>query len=195
MGRGARLLGSHQSTPVVFILSPKRCARLNRRLALGTWRPRANLSPIPMAPCYCPVVAERRVQIERFEAKFERQETGCWIWTRAKSSSNGYGKAHFGGRTLGAHRAAWEIYRGPIPPGLFVLHRCDVPLCVNPDHLFIGTQLDNVTDRESKGRTSRGAKHATSKRKIARELLVKPFSIVAVPVPKTRALRAGLETS
>jgi hypothetical protein len=72
-------------------------------------------------------------------------ECGCWIWLGA---ANRYGMVR-GDR---AHRVSWKTFRGPIPHGLHVLHKCDTPLCVNPDHLFLGTHLDNMKDKEEKGR-------------------------------------------
>lgn len=78
----------------------------------------------------------------------------CWLWTAA--TIRGYGQiAHvINGkkRPAYAHRLAWEMAYGPIPDGLSVLHRCDVPLCVRPDHLFLGTQQDNLEDARAKGR-------------------------------------------
>lgn len=74
--------------------------------------------------------------------------TGCFIWNKTKFA-NGYGRYKYDKR---AHRTAWEIVNGPIPKGLLVLHHCDVRACVNPEHLFIGTQLDNMRDMISKGR-------------------------------------------
>jgi hypothetical protein len=74
--------------------------------------------------------------------------TGCFIWNKTKFG-NGYGRYKYNKR---AHRVAWEIVNGPIPNGLLVLHHCDVRACVNPEHLFIGTQLDNMRDMISKGR-------------------------------------------
>lgn len=75
----------------------------------------------------------------------------CWIWTGPRVRG-GYGRA---GVNL-AHRLAWERANGPIPEGLFVLHRCDNPPCCNPSHLFLGTHDDNMRDRDAKGRTLRG---------------------------------------
>jgi hypothetical protein len=93
---------------------------------------------------------------ERFWPKVTKT-AGCWIWTAARNRK-GYGL--FGkGRTVDghchAHRAAWIITYGPIPDGLLVLHRCDNPPCVRPDHLFLGTDLDNAHDRDTKKRNLR----------------------------------------
>lgn len=75
---------------------------------------------------------------------------GCWLWTGALR--NGYGR--FGSRPFKyAHRVSWELANGPTGD-LKVLHRCDNPRCVRPDHLFLGTQLDNMRDRSAKGRTA-----------------------------------------
>lgn len=76
---------------------------------------------------------------------------GCWLW-QATLNEHGYGVFYFRGRLRLAHRAAWEMLRGPIPDGLIVLHSCDTPACVNPDHLSLGTVLDNVRDMDAKGR-------------------------------------------
>jgi len=75
----------------------------------------------------------------------------CWLWTAALDK-DGYGKLRVGDRKLLAHRASWAIHNGPIPEGMCVLHRCDVKLCVNPAHLFLGTQADNMRDMTIKGR-------------------------------------------
>jgi HNH endonuclease len=75
----------------------------------------------------------------------------CWTWTRSLDKY-GYGRCARSYQTTKAHRAAWILSRGPIPEGLCVLHRCDNPPCCNPAHLFLGTQLENIRDRESKRR-------------------------------------------
>ena len=90
---------------------------------------------------------------ERFWSKVDRSGE-CWLWTAAKVQ--GYGS--FDGRR--AHRVAWELAYGPIPKGVgyhgtCVLHRCDTPACVNPAHLRLGTQADNMADRDAKGRQRR----------------------------------------
>jgi hypothetical protein len=102
-------------------------------------------------------VARGRVPISdrrsHFESKFKRDPSGCWLWT-AGMGRGGYGAYAIFQRQLGAHRASWQIYRGEIPDGLWVLHKCDVRNCVNPDHLFLGTPTDNNRDTVQKGRAN-----------------------------------------
>jgi hypothetical protein len=93
----------------------------------------------------------------RFWENVERSD-GCWVWKLCKSRF-GYGLVRIGGshgdgrrRMSAAHRVAWMLTAGPIPPKLCVLHRCDNPPCVRPDHLFLGTQRDNTQDMIRKGR-------------------------------------------
>mgnify|MGYP003575162333 CR=1 FL=1 len=82
--------------------------------------------------------------------------SGCRLWYGA-SVPFGYGVISIQGRQRYAHRAAWEAQHGPIPEGKFVLHRCDTPACINPDHLFLGTLQDNTQDMLAKGRCRAGA--------------------------------------
>ena len=97
-------------------------------------------------------MAVSALQERLFASVMPVPEAGCWIWMKAMRW-DGYGKAtHQGCRGIGAHRWAWEVVNGPIPKGLNVLHRCDVKSCVNPDHLFLGTQKENLADCRAKGR-------------------------------------------
>lgn len=91
---------------------------------------------------------------DRFWQKVQKSEKGCWPWIACKNS-DGYGQFGFRGRVDGAHRVSWILSHGELPKGAHVLHKCDNPVCVNPDHLFIGTHQDNMEDRTRKGR-SRG---------------------------------------
>lgn len=86
----------------------------------------------------------------------------CWIWRGAKFG-NGYGAIQVDGTPELAHRVAWLLTRGEIPEGLCVLHECDNPICINPEHLFLGTQLDNIADRTNKGRSASGSRNGNAK--------------------------------
>jgi len=85
----------------------------------------------------------------------EKNENGCWIWQ--KSSNNGvYGKLRFKMKWYSAHRGAYEAFIGPIDKDKFVCHKCDIKLCCNPEHLFLGTQKDNIIDASQKRRMTIG---------------------------------------
>jgi hypothetical protein len=88
--------------------------------------------------------------VVRFWSKVRRDASGCWLWTGALNTK-GYGQFPTGSAYL-VHRLAYRFAHGSVPHGRLVLHRCDVRSCVNPDHLFLGSALDNVADMIAKGR-------------------------------------------
>lgn len=81
-------------------------------------------------------------------------ETECWVWTAGRHV-HGYGTMRINKKDTNAHRASWEMMRGEIPEGLHCLHKCDNPSFCNPDHLFLGTHHENMSDRAAKNRTHR----------------------------------------
>lgn len=93
-----------------------------------------------------------------------RESGACMIWTGAVFKS-GYGRVNSERKQRRAHRVAWELVNGIIPDGLCVCHHCDTPLCVNPEHLFLGTKKENNDDRDAKGRGNpeRGEKRYCAK--------------------------------
>ncbi len=93
---------------------------------------------------------------ERFWAKVQKGP-GCWVWTASKNNK-GYGNFWVEGKCYKSHRLAYEIKHGAIPNSMCVCHHCDTPSCVNPVHLFVGTQKDNVIDCMNKGRNTKGKK-------------------------------------
>lgn len=104
--------------------------------------------------------------VERFLLLFKRADgDSCWLWTGSTQSS-GYGQLHQGDgenrRAFLAHRLSYEHFVGPIPADKCVLHRCDTPRCVRPDHLFLGTRRDNVADMNKKGRRRGGGPRGSS---------------------------------
>lgn len=95
--------------------------------------------------------------VGRFWAHVEKTPT-CWLWHSEKR----YGLFYTNSQQWGAHRFSWTLANGPIPDGLWVLHHCDNPPCVRPDHLFVGTGVDNRRDCVAKGRASSGEQHWTN---------------------------------
>ena len=112
--------------------------------------------------------------IERFENFISPEpNTGCWLWAGCVNW-RGYGK--FGvtssQQPRAAHRVSFEIYNGPIPESMWVLHHCDTPCCVNPRHLFLGTALDNAKDMYAKGRQRHRSGFIPWNRKLTGEAVI-----------------------
>lgn len=99
--------------------------------------------------------------------------SGCWLWLGA-CNAGGYGMVYPAGKEGGQHRIhrlMYEMHYGPIPDGLGALHRCDNPVCCNPEHIFLGTNLDNGRDRSSKGRNhDQGGEKGPNSKLTAREV-------------------------
>lgn len=104
---------------------------------------RRSISGVLTSAAFRRLLDERAVTNER-----------CWVSPSRSRTGFGYTRIWHDGKVTGAHRVAWEAANGPIPSGLFVLHRCDNPPCFNPDHLFLGTDADNKADMYAKGRGS-----------------------------------------
>lgn len=108
--------------------------------------------------------------LSRFMEKIDDSNgTGCWEWQASFLGESGYGQFFYGSisgkeRSGKAHKAAWVLLRGPVPDGLQVLHKCHNRKCCNPNHLYIGTHMDNMKDRDEAGRTSKGAHRYNFKR-------------------------------
>jgi hypothetical protein len=88
---------------------------------------------------------------EKFVDYTDKTKSSCWLWIAGKTS-DGYGTINFQNKTMLAHRVSWQFYKGEIPSKMLVCHKCDEPSCVNPEHLFLGTQADNMNDMKSKNR-------------------------------------------
>jgi hypothetical protein len=135
----------------------------------------------------------RRTLADRFWPKVDRRgPEECWPW-RAYRKPGGYGAIAAGGRTrpLQAHRVAWILTNGPIAAGLHVCHRCDNPPCVNPAHLFLGTDADNAADAASKGRVRRGERHPHARLTAARVRWIRA-QVAAGVLPRVVARRVGV---
>jgi hypothetical protein len=122
--------------------------RFCSRRCYGDAKRAGNAGPVPVA--------------DPLEVRFRRMVAAgpgfgtdaCWMWPGA-TDIKGYGRIRAAGRMILAHRLSWTLQNGEIPVGMLVCHSCDVPGCVNPAHLFLGTNEDNIVDRMRKGRFTR----------------------------------------
>lgn len=124
----------------------------------------------------------------RFQNNYRVMPTGCWEWA-AYCEPKGYGEFRMNGLKISAHRASWLLNRGPIPENLQVLHGCDNPPCVNPEHLFLGTHQDNMLDMKRKGR-ARGAGGRGSHHMNARLTETQITEIIRSNLPRTALARS-----
>ena len=120
---------------------------------------------------------------ERLLEQTEMIPDGCWVWMGGLSEK-GYGLIYENGRAERTHRVSWKLKYDDIPKGLYVLHRCDNPCCINPNHLFLGTAKDNIRDGMNKGRITFRETHGRAKLKNAdiskiRSDNRRPYSIIA----------------
>jgi len=120
---------------------------------------------------------------QRFFSHVKKKKSGCWEW-QGHLMAQGYGRCIFDGkRSYLAHRASWVIHKGDIPEGMYVCHKCDNPKCVRPEHLFLGTNEENIKDRTIKKRSNRPFGNTFAPRKLTeknvleiREMIKKGFT-------------------
>lgn len=118
---------------------------------------------------------------DRFDSKVDKVDGGCWLW-KGGIEESGYGVFYPNRlRRQRAHRVSYEMHVGRVPSGLYVCHRCDVRNCVNPSHLFLGTQKDNMADMASKGRRVWGP----TRWKLTQTETAEIAELVAFGIPQT----------
>jgi hypothetical protein len=132
-----------------------KCTCGNEKIALGE-----KLVCGKTSSCGCIVTPHEHEAKENMKKKIKifsyiNIKTNCWEWQKFKTKL-GYGQISYRGKQMKAHRASWTVFKGDIPTGICVLHTCDNPKCVNPDHLFLGSMKDNVQDMMKKGRDGHG---------------------------------------
>lgn len=135
--------------------------------------PSASSPPLPTSAAWRMVGKQwkKNVTDNKLTASFwkridKRGPDECWLWKGPKTDAGHgffYGALCIDGKPWRAHRLMWTLANGPIPPKMHICHHCDVPLCCNPAHLFLGTNADNMADRNSKQRQARGEKQALAK--------------------------------
>lgn len=141
--------------------STKRCEGCQKPIPRKSY-PRCRYVKLRFCSTRCSARSRSRSLKEKFWGKVKKGPH-CWEWQDHRVGF-GYGQVKDdSGKDISAHRASWELTYGLIPDGLFVLHSCDNPSCVRPDHLFLGDQRANMKDRDVKGRTLVGSRHGMAK--------------------------------
>ena len=131
---------------------------------------------------------------ERFFAKVDKTD-GCWNWTACTYGRMGYGKFSVARSTsVSAHCWSYEYHHGDIPKGMVVMHTCDNPKCVNPDHLVLGTRQDNQRDMKEKGRAASGERHHNSVLTEREVLAIREMLKRFPPSPSGSSLAYGIQT-
>jgi len=147
-----------EQTPIIEIpVGHKRCIKCST-VRLRSEFNKDNLRPDKLFPYCKPCRAVKNPKIiacksvEEVLLRYVVVDSGCWEWTGSKMTNEDYGIAHFKGKRIRAHRLSYTYHVGEIPEGLIVCHHCDNPICINPDHLYAGTQQDNSNDMVRRGR-------------------------------------------
>ncbi len=174
------------------------------RMTISNRRARCGLPNRWGAPQPEPPDAEyvRDIVTKKLENFIPEPNSGCWLWLGSVNAL-GYGMMSAPGRgAQAAYRMAWEMANGPIPKGMCVCHKCDVPSCINPQHLWLGTHIDNMADKYRKGRSNnpKGEAHGRAKltEEAVREIRISPRApkVIAakygVSPTQIYAIRAGL---
>ena len=166
---------------------------LRRRCESETWPALAafldkNLRAVEHRAKLLGLVKKRGSAVERFWERVSKTTDGCWLWSGGHAGGKRrpnwiYGVMMISGQQTLAHRFSYEIHIGKIPPGAMVCHKCDVPRCVRPDHLFLGSSKDNIADRQAKGRSARG--EAIGNSKLSAQEVVEIKMLVAANVGYT----------
>jgi len=126
--------------------------------------------------------------------RYKVDSNGCWVWTHGRFQF-GHGRIKILGCDLKAHRISWELHNGPIPEGLFVLHSCDNPPCINPEHLFLGTQQDNIDDMRAKGRQPNTKGKANGAARLSEEQVMQIKTLLREGFYTHEEIGAGFEVN